>query len=113
MGIAIGLVLILAACGSGDDGASDKFKQTWPKSYGSTTCAQWATDMSENQRFVAAADMLSNAQQQDTKGAGLPSDGLITQFEGDISEACQPIQSATIVDVATALYLTARDQYGP
>jgi hypothetical protein len=38
-----------------DDPAVTKYEQTWPKNYSSTTCGEWHSDMSAQQRFAAAA----------------------------------------------------------
>jgi len=110
----------VAACGSqgsassgGGSVASDKFHQTWPTGYGSTTCQQWATKMTSDQKFAAAADMLVGARSTDDKNAGLPSDSLIRSFEGDIGQGCEPIASMTITDAATGVYMLGRAQYSP
>lgn len=104
----------LAGCGGGSTQASSKkFEQTWSTSYGQTTCKQWFNDMTANERFVAAADMLVGAQKTERPDVDLPDDKLITRFEGDISEGCEPIATMKITDEATFIYLSAPDQYGP
>ena len=78
------LLLALAGCGSSNK-TDAKFTQTWPTPYGQTTCRQWLNDMTEAQRFTAAADMLVGAQSTDDKNADLPADEQINSFAGDIS----------------------------
>ena len=39
---------------------SDKYTQTWRKSYGETTCLEYRTVMVGRQTWVMAADMLTN-----------------------------------------------------
>lgn len=68
--------------------------------------------MGSQQQFVAAADMLVGARSADG-GDGFPPDSLIRQFEADVDVACEPVATATIVDIATGIYLTGKAQYGP
>jgi hypothetical protein len=66
-----------------------RFQQTWPTSYGKTTCQQWRNVMTGHQTFVASADMLVAARATVDKNAAMPDDGLIGQFEGEITTACE------------------------
>lgn len=82
-----------------------KFDQTWPSAYSDTTCADWNGRMSSHERFVAAADMLTGARNKGDGGTGLPSDALIEEFEGGITNVCVK-PTMTLTDAAVGLYLT-------
>ncbi len=93
-------------------GTAGKFEQTWPKSYGETTCGEWESAMTVDQQRVAAADMLVGAQSRDG-GNSLPSDSLIEAFRRDISVACEAEATLTINEIAAGVYVIGRDQYRP
>lgn len=93
--------LLAAPSAAGDD---DKYTQTWPTPYEKTTCAQFLGQMTSKQRWVMAADMLTNARNVKRK-TGLPSDDLITEFEGGLRNVCV-IDSMNMADAGTGLYLT-------
>ena len=128
--VAFGLVS-LAGCGRtdarppGSDGAPlgassaststvvDKFAQTWTKPYGQTTCEDFLMVMDPHQKFVVTADMLVGARH--TEGNDdLPTDELIRDFQTGMTTACEPAAQRTrsLVEVATALYLTMRGPLG-
>jgi hypothetical protein len=115
--VAILLVVASRESGTGQSAATsdagDRYAQTWTQDYASTTCSQWAGDMTEQQRFAAAADMLTSARNKRDGGTGLPPDSLIRTFQGGITSGCQPIASAKITDIAVFLYLTARTRFAP
>lgn len=90
----------------------DKYTQTWPKNYAQTTCEEWSESMSESQRFAAAADMLVGARSKDG-GSGLPSDALVIQFAGDVSEACSAEVGLSLAEAGAATYLVGGGQYSP
>lgn len=90
----------LAPCAAADD----KYTQTWPTPYGQTTCKQFLGQMTAKQRWVLAADMLTNARNMKAK-IGLPSDSMITEFEGGLETACV-IDTMTMTDVGVGLYMT-------
>jgi hypothetical protein len=68
--------------------SSDPYEQTWRKPFRATTCGEWPSDMSAQQRFAAVADMLAGGRNKGDVDTGLPPDSLIRSFEGDVSEAC-------------------------
>jgi hypothetical protein len=111
---AIGILVLVTLTGCGSSAGGDaKFTQTWPTPYEQTTCAQWLGDMTEAQKFTAAADMQVGAQSTDAKNADLPEDDLINSFAGDITQGCEPIATMTITDAAISIYLIGRNQYSP
>jgi hypothetical protein len=116
--VAIGVVVLiavifgLASCGSGSDSGSSytpnetsKYTQTWTKAYSETTCDDWNTQLTSAQKFAASADMLAGARNKGDGGTGLPSDALINEFSGGITNVCvEPTMALT--DAAVGLYLT-------
>lgn len=84
--------------------ADDKYTQTWGTPYNKTTCSQFLHDMTEQQRWVMAADMLTGARNLDQK-TGLPSDSMVTEFEGGMETACV-IDTMAMTDVGAGLYMT-------
>ncbi len=94
------------ACSSSDGGSSsDKYKQTWTRSYSDTTCSQWLHVMSSQQRFAGAADILTAARNEVDGGTGLPSDALINEFASGLDNVCV-VPSMTVTDAAFGLYKT-------
>lgn len=92
--------------------STEKYTQTWSKSYADTTCSDWLGNMTKAQEFAAAADMLAGARNKGDGGTGLPSDALINEFSGGITTACV-VPTATLTDIAVALYLTERERFKP
>ncbi|KLI07497.1 hypothetical protein ACT17_23380 [Mycolicibacterium conceptionense] len=84
--------------------ADDKYTQTWPTPYDQTTCKQFLGQMTAKQRWAMAADMLTGARNMKSK-TGLPSDSMVTEFEGGLETACV-IDTMTMTDVGAGLYMT-------
>lgn len=103
------VAVLLFGCGSGSSTAlgtdSDKYTQTWPTSYGRTTCADWSGSMTAQQRFAAAADILTATSSE------VPSDDLANRLVADISEACSApaATTQTLTDVSAAVTLLDPD----
>lgn len=93
-------------------GAADKFTQTWTKPYDQTTCVDFKSGMTTQQRWTMAADMLVNAQHTDDSEADLPEDSLISEFEAGLATACV-IDSMSMTDVGAGLYLTEQERFRP
>lgn len=89
--------------------ADIRFKQTWRKSYATTTCADWNLRMKPEQRWTMAADLLYAARAV----ADLPPDELITTFGEAISVDCIPTGDLNVTEIAAALYELSPDVYGP
>lgn len=85
-------------------GEPGKYDQTWSKQYSDTTCDDWTGEMDDHQQWVAAADMLSGARSADGED-GLPSDSMITEFQGGITTACV-VPTMAFNEVAAGLYVT-------
>ncbi|WP_248582558.1 hypothetical protein [Nocardioides sp. InS609-2] len=100
-------VVALSGCGSdGNQGGTDvgKYEQTWPRAYSETTCDDWADEMTGQQHFAAAADMLTSARNKIDGGEGLPPDSLIERFQSDIASTCQIEGTLTITDAVYVVY---------
>lgn len=120
--LVIGLVVIIAGFASCQGSASESdtgnssgvdstYLQTWEHPYSHTTCADWSGRMTSQQRFAAAADMLTGARNKGDGGRGLPPDSLISEFEAGVTNVCvEP--TMTITDAAVGLYLT-EDRFKP
>lgn len=97
-----------------DEAATDKYTQTWPKTYSTTTCEDWQDAMTQAQTWAAAADILTSGRNTIDGGTGLPPDSLITSFRDDISEGCATdVPGLIVTDVAYGVYTIGHDQYGP
>ena len=106
--------LLMAGCGTsaGQESTSGKYDQTWQTPYGQTTCGDWRSQMSEHERWVAAADMLVGIRDQ-WGIKDMPSDSLVDTFKDDITQGCEPIASLTLTDTAASLAMIGgQAQYG-
>ncbi len=63
--------------------------------------------MTDDQKFVGAADMLVNARQAGGAPDEMPNDDLIRDFPTNLDQGCDTEMSAgfSMVDTATAVYL--------
>ncbi|WP_333771008.1 hypothetical protein [Streptomyces sp. IBSBF 2435] len=130
LAVAAGAVLLLAltACSGADASASDpapahratthraaaataaptktvgKYDQTWTKGYADTPCSDFLTTMTDHERWVTAADMLTNLRQVDG-GDGLPDDSEVDRFQTDMATACEGGSTVKITDIGTSVYL--------
>jgi hypothetical protein len=90
---------------AGADDSASKYTQTWGKQYSDTTCSDWNGEMTGQQQFAAAADILTSARNKIDDGSGLPSDALVREFEGGITTVCvEP--TMTLTDATYGLYAT-------
>ena len=115
--LAMGLMQCREAAPEGEQGTApasdaDRYRQSWGKNYSDTSCSEWHQQMTSAQRFAAAADMLVGARGVDG-GEGLPPDSLISQFEGDIGEACEAGNVLPLNEVAVGIYVIGKQTYGP
>ncbi len=111
-GATLATVLLIGACSGAP--TSTKYVQTWPRDYRVTTCNDWRDSMSNQQRFVAAGDLLVTLRKHDGDGS-LPSDQMIGAFALDMSDMCAAPagQVATILDMAPLLYLAFPTEFKP
>ena len=97
---------------AGESSEVSKYVQTWPEDYSSTTCSEWNTEMTDQQQFAAAADMLSGARDKGDGGTGVAPDALIENFQGGVTRSCV-MPTASLAEVGAGLYLTERDTFRP
>ncbi|MFE9432864.1 HdeA/HdeB family chaperone [Streptomyces sp. NPDC006640] len=95
-------VAALSAC-SGSSPADTKYQQTWTTPYSQTHCSDYLTQMTDRQRWVMAADMLTGARKVDG-GSTVPADAVVTRFKGQLATACQGETSTLANEVAVVLY---------
>jgi hypothetical protein len=96
-------------------GNTSKYRQTWTKSYGETSCDEWLTHMTDKQQWAAAADMLTGARNKGDGGTSVPGDDLVTEFQGGVTNVCEePVAAAeSVAEVGAGLYSTERDTFAP
>jgi hypothetical protein len=91
---------LLVGCRTDSD--LDRFDQTWEAPLGETNCAEWIDDMTDSQRFAAAAELMLSAR---ADAPGFPSDGQFTFYMSRVSAACEDAGAeAVVADVAAAVY---------
>jgi hypothetical protein len=93
--IAFAGVAVLSACSD----KSDTYEQTWPKSYITTTCVEWTSQMSDDQQFAAAADLIW---EHDSKRGATerPEHQPIRDYQSVMGQACAKKPQDTILQVA-------------
>lgn len=103
--------VLLSACGgdssssSSQQSSNDKYTQTWSKSYDATSCLEWGTLMSQKEKWVASADMLSSLRKVDGLANPLPLDTLVDTFSEAIDTACA-VEDMKISEVAVGVYVS-------
>lgn len=112
--LCLALLLLTAGCASSTPpDPAPAYQQSWPKSYTDTSCAEWAAQMTSEQRLAAAADMLTGARNKGDGGTGLPPAQLVESFRDDVSEGCSATGSSSVAEVGASIYMIGRDQYRP
>lgn len=117
--IAIGAIaLLLAGCGNAvPTTADDKYSQSWSTDYASTTCVQMLDEMTEHERWVTAADLLSSARAANGVQPAMPTDTLVDAFAASLAKACRNdlkvVTHPTYVSrVAVGVYLLESETFG-
>jgi hypothetical protein len=101
-----------SSTGSSGTSVDDKYDQTWSKSYSRTTCGEWNGEMTADQQWAAAADMLTSARNKGDGGQGLPPDYLVDAFVGGIDAVCV-VRDMSLAEAGASLYLTERARFRP
>lgn len=116
---AVAVTVPLAACGSGPGTAplprrpaETSVGQTWPKPYDETSCREWLREMTDDERSVAALELLLRF--RDAQGIiQAPTDELSHRFRAEVTEACREAVPEALLPVAEDVY-GADDAYrGP
>ena len=115
--VIIGVIASALGAGGDDDGGGSgetggKYDQTWTTSYQATTCEQWLNQMSPQQRFAGAADMLTGARNKGDGGTGVPGDDLVNEFKREVDNACTD-PTASLATVGAEVYLAGRSMFRP
>lgn len=96
----VGLAVWLAS-----SDVSKNYEQTWLKSYATTTCAEWNSGMSDEQKFATAGDFLwEDLSRNGAKDR--PDYGAITNYQDAIDQSCSAHGSATLASVSDDVGLT-------
>jgi hypothetical protein len=95
---------------SGDRAGASHTPSSAP--YADTTCAQWATELSGQQRTVAARTLLAGERHGDG-ATGTPGNRLVAKFERDLTQACRGDAKASVADTAAAVYQIAHKDFAP
>jgi hypothetical protein len=96
--VALAGVAVLAACSD----RSDTYQQTWPSAYEETTCAEWTTQMSDDQQFAAAADLMGD-HLWDNGATERPDYQPILDFQSVLGQACAAKPTASVAEVAARI----------
>ncbi len=113
--IALPLVVAATACGSAD---VDQYEQTWETPYQDTTCVQWTGEVTDQQQFVMAADMLTAMRLNDDEDAEFPDDQLFNEMVGGIQALCEEeigfdADERSIPALALIFYSSDRERFAP
>jgi hypothetical protein len=110
----IAVILMLGGCGgnnpSGASGAG-KYDQSWSKTYASTTCDEFASQMTEHEQFVMAADMITSTAADRTGNKDLPPDSLVDNVVSQMSTACEADSTVKMTDIAVGLFMIDSSLY--
>lgn len=104
-------VLIVASCG---DGPMDpaKYGRTWLTPYDATSCGDWSTLMTPDQRSAAAAHLLQGLWKRDGHDI-LPLPATIEKLRVEMDRACKALPTEKINLVAFASYIESSDLQPP
>jgi hypothetical protein len=110
-------VVVLVLWTRPDDGgpAQDQgtaYRQTWPAEYAETTCGQFLSEMTYQQRYAAAADLLGAARTTDG-GAVRPPDTLVKAYLADLDDVCAAGQTTSLARAGADLYRARGRTYRP
>lgn len=86
-------IALLAGCGG----------VAWPKTAGETTCSEWTTEMTADQRSALGAAMLLALRANDG-GTVRPRDDVMKAFTTAITDVCKTTPDAKISTVGATIY---------
>ncbi|MFF2024541.1 hypothetical protein ACFVW2_22385 [Streptomyces sp. NPDC058171] len=84
-------------------GPDGSYEQTWKRPTADTTCDQFRQQMTSPERWVMAAEILTD---QRDEGADEPARPDVTRFEADLGVACQDgaVADSVMTEVGSTLY---------
>ncbi|MET8658164.1 hypothetical protein [Streptomyces griseus] len=101
---AVTTLLGLTGCGTSPEPVQpEKYTQTWATPYSSTTCGDYLTAMTQRQRWVLAADMLTGARKADGANT-LPADADVDRFQQGMATACEAEATTKTTEIGATLY---------
>lgn len=98
--VALAAIAALAGC----SGGAATYEQTWPKSYATTSCAEWNSKMSDRQQFAAAGDLLWK-HLQGNGAKDRPDRASIEGFQTVLGQSCAERETAMIAEVGEGIGL--------
>lgn len=87
------VAILLAACGA----------TAWPKTAGETTCTEWTSQMTADQRSALGAAMLLALRANDG-GTVRPRDDVMKAFTTAIGDVCKATPDAKVSAVSATIY---------
>lgn len=101
------LLVVLVGCateagGNAGDAPFEKRPQTWTKPYEKTTCTEFKKEMTETERWTAAADLLIAERSREERMQAMPSKLQVEGFAEGLASSCTV--SDPIDQVAVAVY---------
>jgi hypothetical protein len=97
--------VLLAGCARGGG-----LEQTWPESYGTTTCREWVGEMTPHERWIASTEILMHAQRGDG-ATSPPAEAQIETFRREITKTCRHEKAGRLADVGLGVYIIGRSRY--
>ena len=91
-------VLVLAGCGG----------SAWPKTAGDTTCREWTSEMTSDQRHALGAAMLLALRANDG-GTIRPRDDVLTAYAKAVGDVCASTPDAKVSAVGATIYGLSND----
>jgi len=91
-------ILVLAGCGG----------PAWPKTAGDTSCAEWTSQMTNDQRQALGAAMLIALRANDG-GTIRPRDDVMTAYAKAVGDVCATTPEATVSAVGATIYGLSND----
>lgn len=101
----VALILVLLSVVDAPGSGGDRYTQTWGTPYSATSCADWSSRMSAEQRFAGAAEILEQMRQASGAVApGRPPDSLIATFQNGITSTCSLAPTSPLLSAATLVF---------
>lgn len=91
-------IVVLAGCG----GAA------WPKNAGDTTCSEWTSEMTNDQRQALGAAMLLALRANDG-GTIRPRADVMTAYTKAVGDVCETTPDAKVSAVGATIYALSND----
>jgi len=95
-----------------------RYEQTWETPHADTTCVEWTTEMTKQQQFAMAADLLTAARINDDEEASFPEDQTFEEMQAGIQELCEAdlgysADEPAIPALGLIVYSDDRERFAP